>query len=418
MGLEDTQSLPQPDRLHRNLQTLARFGAISDGGMDRQAFSQSYHDATSWLRGEMLSAGLAVRQDPAGNLIGRIGPEGPAILCGSHIDTVPRGGTLDGALGVLAGLECARAFKRNERRMNLAFEVVAFVDEEGAFIGLLGSRAMTGLLSQEAVDHAQNRHGLQLSQAMVDYSLDPKEVLKARREPKEVAGYIELHIEQGPVLESEGIDIGIVDAVVGISTVHHQLIGEANHSGTTPMAMRRDALRAGAAAVTRSFEVLESGNASIFRTINFGQLVLEPGATNIVPQRVQLTQEIRSTVTRYIQTFQDDCNLIFAETAQQFGVEHIWHQGDFDHPATMSEAVQARIQEACSKLGFSYKVMPSGAGHDAQLFTDICPTGMIFVPSRGGISHSPAECTSAKSISRGLEVLYATTHSWVMPTLG
>jgi hydantoinase/carbamoylase family amidase len=417
MGHEPSKWVPQADRLQQNLQTLAEFGALPDGSLDRQAFSKSYRDATLWLSEEMLSAGLTVRQDHAGNLIGRIGPEGPAILCGSHIDTVPRGGTLDGALGVLAGLECARALKTNETRMNLAFEVVAFADEEGAFIGLLGSRAMTGLLSQETVDHARNRSGLLLSQAMTDYGLDPKGVLAARREPTEIAGYIELHIEQGPVLEAEDIDIGIVDAVVGISTVHHQLIGQANHSGTTPMVRRRDALRAAAAAVTRCFEALESGDLSLSRTINFGQLELESGATNVVPKLIRLTQEIRSTVTSCIETFQDDCNFIFGETARQFGVEHIWHQGDFDHPAPMSEEVQARVREACSRLGVSFKVMPSGAGHDAQLFVDICPTGMIFVPSQGGISHSPAEFTSARNISWGLQVLYTTVHSWVMPTV-
>jgi allantoate deiminase len=400
-------------RLHRNLESLARFGALEAGGMDRQTYSKPYREAIAWLSAEMAGAGLTVRQDSAGNLIGRMGPAGPLIVCGSHIDSVPRGGTLDGTLGVLAGVECARAFKADERRMKLGFEVIAFADEEGSFVSLLGSRAMTGLLAAEEIDRARSRNGLLLPETLRDYVLDPAAVVDARRAPDEFAGYIELHIEQGPVLEAEAIEIGVVEAVVGISTGQHELIGQANHAGTTPIALRRDAMRACATGIARCFEAVVGG-VHPATVLNFGQIKLEPGATNVVPKRVLLTQEIRSAGLDRIHGFQDVCAAIFAETARALGVEHVWRQGDIDPPAIMAGSVQARIRAACVALGYSMKTMPSGAGHDAQLFAEICPTGMIFVPSRGGISHNPAEFTDTESLSRGLQLLYATCRPWVM----
>jgi hydantoinase/carbamoylase family amidase len=414
-GMKDSDSFPSADsaRMLENLQTLAQFGALPGGGVDRQTYSKPYREAIAWLSAEMEKAGLRVRTDPAGNLIGRLGPDGPALLCGSHIDSVPRGGTLDGTLGVLAGVECARCFKADAARMRLGFEVVAFADEEGSFVSLLGSRAMTGLLSQDEVDRAQSRNGLRLPPTLLDYGLDPATVIEARRSPDEIAGYIELHIEQGPVLEAEALQIGIVEAVVGISTGHHELIGQANHAGTTPIALRRDAMRTAAAAMTRCFDAL-TGGSHPSTVLNFGQLKLEPGATNVVPKRVTVTQEIRSTVLDRIHRFEGACEEIFAATAKSLNVEHVWHRGDVDPPAVMAKEVRARIQEACAALGFSAKTMPSGAGHDAQLFAAVCPTGMIFVPSRNGISHNPAEFTDPESLARGLQLLYATCRSWVM----
>jgi hydantoinase/carbamoylase family amidase len=289
--------------------------------------------------------------------------------------------------------------------MRLGFEVVAFADEEGSFVSLLGSRAMTDMLSQEEVDLARSRNGLQLTQVLKDYDLEPGAVLQARRSPEDFAGCIELYIEQGPVLESERIAIGVVDAVVGISTGHHELIGQANHSGTTPLNLRRDALRAGAMAITQCFEVLEAGSLPS-TVLDFGRLTMEPGATNVVPSRVVLTQEIRSTAADCIRRFEGLCAARFSECAEKFGIKHVWRPRDFDPPAIMAEEVRARIRDACSNLGLSMKAMPSGAGHDAQLFADCCPTGMIFIPSRGGISHNPAKF-STPELAQGLQVLYA-----------
>lgn len=414
MGAGPERDTADAERLHDNIRLLAQFGARSSGGIDRQTFSRPYRDAVNWLSARFTEAGLRVREDSAGNLIGRIGPDGPCLICGSHIDTVPGGGAYDGALGVLAGLECARRLKHEEGVLAYGFEVVAFADEEGSFVSLLGSRAMRGLLSQAEIDRARSRKGVELTAALEEYGLDPLAVLDARRPPADIAGYIELHIEQGPVLESAGTAIGIVEAVVGISVGRHELIGLANHSGTTPMAARRDALRTAAVGIAGAYEAVASG---IYpdTVLNFGQLSIEPGATNVVPRRVVLTQEIRSTRKERIQQLQEACEAAFSRSARQLGVEHIWRQDDVDPPAIMAGPARQRIADACSELGISAMTMPSGAGHDAQLFADICPTGMIFVPSRGGISHNPAEFTEPEHLSQGLAVLYATCRSWLMP---
>jgi N-carbamoyl-L-amino-acid hydrolase len=413
MSLDEKHPKPDFERLNRNLEALAQFGALPTGGVDRQTYSRPYREMINWLRVEMEGAGLKVFEDPAGSLIGRVGPDGPALLCCSHVDSVPRGGRFDGTLGVLAGIECARCFKAQEHMMKCGFEVVAFADEEGCFVSLLGSRAMTGVLLQEEIDCARSRGGLRLTQALKDYGLDPAAVLGARRKPEELVGCIELHIEQGPVLEAEGIAIGLVDTIVGIATGQHELLGQANHSGTTPLDLRHDALRVAALAITRCFAALTAGSFPS-TVVNFGRLAIEPGATNVVPSRVVLTQEIRSTTSDHIRRFQELCAAQFSESAATFGVKHRWEPGDFDPPAMMAEEVQARIRNACSSLGFSVKTMPSGAGHDSQLFAERCPTGMIFVPSQGGISHNPEEFSTPGQLAQGLQVLYTTCRSWVM----
>jgi hydantoinase/carbamoylase family amidase len=401
------------DRLQHDLSRLAQFGAAATGGLDRTTYSKSYRDAIDWITSEMKAAGMRVREDAAGNLIGRIGPEGPALICGSHVDTVPGGGAYDGALGVLAGLECARALKAIESRLKHGFEVIAFADEEGCYVSLLGSRAMCGLLSQPEIDAGRSRRGEALLPVMKQYGIDSNAVLDARRDRAEVAGYIELHVEQGPVLEQAGIPIGIVEGVAGISTSQHEIVGQANHAGTTPRTMRRDALRAAAIGIAHAYDHLAEGRYER-AVLNFGRLQVEPGATNVVPRRVVVTQEVRSTRKDEMEALQDACAAIFAEAAASVGVKHTWQQGDIDPPAIMAEVPRSRIAAVCRQLNLESLVMPSGAGHDAQLFADICPTAMIFVPSCGGVSHNPKEYTEPRHIALGLQVLYGTCCDWLL----
>ncbi len=389
--------------LERLLTELARFGGRPDGGVDRPAFSPVYEEANRWLIREMEAIGMTVRRDAAGNLIGRMGAEQtPAVVIGSHIDTVPAGGRFDGALGVMAGLVVARRLAPQVADFKRALEVVSFADEEGTFGLTYGSRAMAGALRQAEIDGAADRAGLKLTDALAQIGLDPAKALSAARPPGDFEAYLELHIEQGPVLEGKGIDIGAVEAIVGIDTVEMTLTGEANHSGTTPAALRRDALRAAAEAMV-ACHAARPVNA----TLNFGALTVRPGATNIVPAEVTLTQEIRSSDEAVISALRKSCEILFGEAATHNGVTMAIRSVSADAPARMAPALVGAVMNAAARLGHSVHRMPSGAGHDAQYMAALCPAVMIFVPSVGGVSHSPRELSTWESCAKGAEVLTA-----------
>ena len=409
----DPSSELDSDRLMADLAALGRIGAVAEGGIDRRVYSTAYRQAVEWLKDRMSAAGLRVRQDVAGNVIGRIGPDGPALICGSHIDTVPQGGAYDGALGVLAGLECARAFKAEESRLDLAFEVVAFADEEGAYQSLLGSKAMTGRLSRVEIAQALERDGARLRYALSSYGLDPDQITEAARPRSDFAGYIELHIEQGPILEGKKIDIGIVGAIFGIRSHVLTLTGAARHAGTTPLDRRQDALRAAAEAIADAFEAMSRAQFDNAR-LTFGDLRVLPGVSNVVPGLVRVVREMRAADTATIDEVQAMSDKYFAARAQQHGITLQSVLTGDNTPAALSGAVAARIEDACRAGGWSYYPMTSGAIHDAQAFADICATGMIFVPSRDGISHHPQEYTCPQHIQTGLHVLYQTCRAQLM----
>ena len=400
------------DRLLRDLEALARFGRLDNGGVDRPAFSGQYRGAVEWLSSRMRDAGLRVWQDPAGNLIGRVGPDGPALLCGSHIDSVPSGGIFDGALGVLAGVECARTLGGADIRLARALEVVAFVDEEGAYVSLLGSRAMTGSLGSDELAVATGRDGLPLAEALAEYGLDSRHVLTAARPPSDIAGYIELHIEQGPVLESAGLPIGVVSGIVGIHRAELEFTGMANHAGTTPMEHRRDALRAAAETIVESYRAFEAARASDMR-LTFGAIAVAPNASNVIPGSVRLSQEIRGPRTESIEELYRECSAVAEGVAGARGVTMSNKLVSFNPPALMDPAVGRRIADACARLGYGCRTMPSGAGHDAQSFARRCPTGMIFIPSEAGVSHNASERTSRDCVAQGLAVLYEVLAGWL-----
>ncbi len=250
------------NRLLDDIATLAEFGAHDGGGITRRAYSPAYVEARDWLAHRMEDAGLAVRCDAVGNLIGRLGPgAGPAVLSGSHIDTVPGGGRLDGAYGVLAALECARTIHATKTGLAQALEVVAFVEEEGAFLNLLGSRAMAGEVTASEIEGAHGEDGTGLCDAMVRAGHDPARFAEAQRAPGEIAAYLELHIEQGPVLEAEALQIGIVEGIVAILGLDYDFTGEPGHAGTTPMTLRRDALKGAAAFISRAYAELAPNSA-------------------------------------------------------------------------------------------------------------------------------------------------------------
>ena len=392
------------DRLIADLTALARIGANPAGGIDRPTYSKAYREAANWLKDTMSGAGLHVREDAVGNVIGRIGPEGPAFVCGSHIDTVPQGGAYDGALGVLAGLECARVLLAEESRLNLAFEVVAFADEEGAYLSLLGSKAMTGALLPAEIDHTTGREGATLHDALSSYGLDPARIADAARPTSDLAGYVELHIEQGPILETENIDIGVVDSIFGIRSHVLTLTGVANHAGTTPLGVRQDALRGAAEAIADAFDAVSATQWKETR-LTFGDVKVMSGASNVVPGLVRVVWEIRAGDKSAIDEIEKIVNQCFTARAQEhrLGIQTAL-LGD-NAPTVLSPVIAASIEAACRNAGCTWRHTVSGAGHDAQSFAKICDAGMVFVPSRNGVSHNPNEYTSPDHLRKGLDVL-------------
>ncbi len=398
-------------RIRDDLLALARFGAAGSG-VDRPSFSPSYRDAVDWLDERMRAAGLTVREDAAGNLIGRLGPkQGPAIVSGSHIDSVPGGGIYDGAVGVLAALEVARSLNESGIALNSAFEVIAFADEEGAYLGELGCRAMIGDLAFDELEPIRGRDGQRLVDAMQDYGLDARRIEAAARPRSDFKSYLELHIEQGPVLEHRQIDIGVVTGIVGIQVSELEFFGEANHAGTTPLPLRRDAFRAAAETATAIFERMEAEFSPDRHRITYGEAEVLPGAQNVVPAYVKLAQEIRAETAAEIETLFAMALAVSRDVAARHGVTVAARTVSYDAPAHMSARMMERVEEAAVSSGYNTLRMPSGAGHDAQVMARVTDAGMIFIPSSAGISHNPAESSTDSQIERGATVLYRTIAS-------
>ena len=383
-----------PARLLADLDELARIGATESGGVTRVAYSEADRAGREWVAAKLREVGLEVSADPAGNLIGRLeGAESlPPLAIGSHTDTVPEGGRFDGALGVVAAIACARALAGGHKRLRHPLEVLDFASEEATMSGgTLGSRAMSGQWDA-AMAGAPAWDGRPVREHLLEAGLDPGRIAAAARRPGSLAAYLELHIEQGATLEQDGVQIGLVTGIVGIRRFAVTFEGEANHAGTTPMDRRRDALVAAAPFVLHAREVaLRHG---IVGTV--GSLTVHPGASNVIPGRVELTAEIRGL---------DESVLDQAEA--ELGKAAELRLLSRKPPVECSPVLVDALEGAARGLGLTSRRMPSGAGHDAMCVSALCPVAMVFVPSRGGVSHSPLEFTAQKDCANGARVLLA-----------
>jgi len=382
------------------LDTLAQFGATSNQGINRTAFSPTDLQARAWLVEQMEQAGLHVRTDPAGSTIGLYPGEQanlPPLALGSHTDTVPNGGRFDGALGVLAGLACVRALHRAGLRLQHPVEVINFAAEEATTPGgEFGSRAMAGVLPPETL-HQLAWDGRPMTAHLEAAGLNPAEVFAARRAHGSLAAYLELHIEQGGVLESEGARIGVVEGIVGLRSYAVTFQGYANHAGTTPMDRRQDALLPAAAYIPAVNRIAVAHG--IVGTV--GELHLQPNASNVIPGRVNLVAEIRGLDEAVL----DRAEAELAHTAHELGAS--FEVLSREPSVKSDERLTAALAEACRDLKLPYRRMSSGAGHDAASIAHIAPQAMLFVPSRNGVSHSPDEYTAPDSCVAGAEVLLA-----------
>jgi N-carbamoyl-L-amino-acid hydrolase len=391
------------ERLQAHLVELARFGANPEGGVSRVAFSDADIAGRAYVKSLMQAAGLEVRLDAAGNLIGRREGSDPrlaAIVVGSHTDSVPHGGNYDGDVGVMGGIEAAQQLRDRHVRLRHALEIVDFTDEEG---GLVGSKAMAGELSAATLGLV-NSSGRSVRDGIRALGGDPDGLAHARRPSTDLTAYLELHIEQGGTLERTHTDIGVVQGIVGIHWWEATVSGTANHAGTTPMDQRHDALLAAS-------ELVLAVNAAATelpgrQVATVGRIQAEPGAPNVIPGRVVLSIEVRDLDAARIETVFERIRARAAEISRARGVSIEFRDLEATAaPALTDTRIQRIIDSAAHALGLTAMAMPSGAGHDAQDIARIAPIGMIFVPSVGGISHSPREFTAPADIAHGVNVL-------------
>lgn len=395
------------DRLKENLRELSEIGRAEDGGIYRMAFTKADMRGKDWLEQKMKDAGLATSRDGACNVTGRLkgkDPDAPVLMIGSHIDTVPCAGILDGTLGVLAGLEALRVLIESGKQPNCPVELVAFSDEEGRFGGMFGSQACAGMITPETIHQAADLDGVKLSEAMEEHGLDPWMALEAQRNQDQIAAYLELHIEQGPLLSEMHEQVGVVEAITGLFKWSVTLNGEANHAGTTPMDMRRDAFM-GVADFAHELPRILDENGSAASRATIGRVELLPGSPNTVPGEARFSLDVRDTDEEILHELEKAIRKALSAIARRSQLAFTYEQESWIQPVKCHEPFVDRIEAAARACGVRYRRMHSGAAHDAQIMATICPVGMLFVPSKDGRSHSPAEWTALEDIEAGARVL-------------
>ena len=404
------------ERLWRRVEEL---GAITDQSKPytRRPFSALHQQGREWLHGQFQEAGLTVSVDAGGNLIGRRpGEDGslPRLGSGSHSDTVPAGGRFDGIAGVLTALEVAHAYQDQGVRLRRDFDVIDFLSEEPSDYGLsrVGSRALTGDLSAAMLAYespAGSTLGSTLAEGIAALGGDPAALDRPLLKKGDFAAFVELHIEQGPVLEKESLSIGVVTDIVGITRVDLSFSGQADHAGTTPMDIRRDALVAASRTVSAADEEARKWlDKREYVVATVGKLDVEPNGSNVVPGRVDLTLEVRSSSDAVAQSIVEHLCETGQAAADRLGVAFASVPVSFSPAAVCDAGVQKTIEAACRQASTSYKFMASGAGHDAACMSKICPAGMIFIPCLDGRSHCPEEWATKEQLAVGAQTLHDT----------
>ena len=399
------------ERLKQDIENLSQIGRGDNQGIYRPAFSDADMEAREWLKSRINEAGLHVHQDGAANIIAQLNPQKdiPSVMTGSHIDSVPGGGHLDGALGVLAGLECLRTLKESNEKLRHPVECIAFSDEEGRFGGLFGSSAMCGLLTPEAIHQAQDLEGISIVDAMAKQGLDALHALDAVRNRESMHAFVELHIEQGPVLEEKQLHIGVVDVINGLAKWNVRLHGAAAHAGAAPMNMRQDAFQGLAEFAMAIPHILEEvgGDHSV---ATIGRVSLSPGAANVVPRLAEFSLDVRDSNPTVLKSLTDTIHRFLTEIARRRQLQFEFDSLSEVDPVNNDTQICRTIDTLATQLGINHTRMVSGAAHDTQIMASRTRTGLIFVPSKGGKSHTPAEWTDWQDIYNGANVLLNTLY--------
>ena len=399
------------NRIKKDTEELAKFNSSTDGGLTRFSLTKEDKMARDYLKGELQKLNLEVYEDSAGTLFGRkqgSDKNAKTILIGSHFDSVKNGGNFDGQAGVIAALEIMRTLDENNVSLKNSIEFVAMIEEEGGRFGsgVFGSRAMVGLVDYEQLEKNKDKDGISMADAFRNFGFDPRKIGEAKKNKEDIKAFIELHIEQGPILEKESKDIGIVEFIVGINEFRVKLSGKADHAGTTPMDMRSDAVLAASKVISKTAEYAMAENNGTVATV--GVLEVKPGAANIVAKEAVFTVDIRSKSKESIESVKakiiKDLEKITKETATSFEISEMLNAS----PVEMNPSIVEMFKKSAEEIGFSYKMMLSGAGHDAMIMSQITDVGLIFVPSKDGKSHSKDEWTDYDQLQKGIELVYDT----------
>lgn len=408
-GAAATPTRADPARIGEQIVRIGRIGADPGGGVSRLAFTRQEREAHELVGGWLRELALEVRVDAIGNTIATYGGAGdarPAIGVGSHLDSVYHGGKFDGIVGVVGAVELVRLLIEDETRLAHPLRVVIFAGEEGARFGepCIGSKAAAGDLADRDLTRIRDADGVSLAEALRSLGMEPGAVPGAAWRPADWAAFLELHIEQARTLEAEGTPVGLVDIVSGSTRLRLVLSGRADHSGGTPMAIRKDALVA-ASEVVLAAEAIARDARNRGARLTVGRLDVHPNSITTIPGLVSLTVDIRD---------------VDSDRQRQLAIEVVRRARAFAErrkvgvtaeviadtsPVVLPIWIRGLTSGVCAELGYAYKVMTSGAGHDAQVINGVTPAGIVFVPSRGGLSHVPEEWTSASDIARGVEVL-------------
>lgn len=397
-------------RIKTHIEAIARFTATPGQGTTRLSYSKEDADARRYIKQELSAIGLAVREDAVGNIYGRL--EGtlknaPAVIIGSHFDSVPHGGSFDGPAGVVAGLEVAALFQELGLKPRYPLEVIAIIEEEGSRFGggVLGSRMLAGQITAADLYEMKDNTGVSAAEAMAMLGFNAAEIDLARRTGSDVKAFLELHIEQGPLLEEAAQDVGIVETIVGMTEIRITARGKSGHAGTTPMDGRADALVA-AVSVLKELPglVLNEPDKPV---LTVGKLNVLPNGANVIPNQVDFTVDIRSANNGTIERILKKIEQLLAD-AKMPGITFSTEELLYAEPVAMAAGIQSQLIQNCGKLGLRYRKMVSGAGHDAMIFASFTDTGLIFVPSKDGISHTPEEWTDYAQLQKGIELAFET----------
>ncbi|PEZ75544.1 Zn-dependent hydrolase [Bacillus sp. AFS017274] len=394
------------ERIEKQINDLSEFTSTPGKGTTRLTYSKEDLLTRNYIKNKMMESGLKVEEDGFGNIFGKLEgtlKDAPSVLIGSHFDSVPNGGAYDGPAGVIVALEVAALFAENQVTPKYPLEIVALIEEEGARFGggLMGSRGIVGTLSEESFKNLRDKEGITTIEAMSKISLDSS--LPKRRNPNSIKAFLELHIEQGPILEEKNIPIGVVEAIVGLTQLEVTIEGKAGHAGTTPMDRRTDALVAAAQIISQlpSFAI-EEGEGTVITT---GRLHVLPNGANVIPNKVEFSVDIRSSKEEHINNVIKRMKELI-ESYHEQGIHTTAEQVLYMPPKVLSDEIKALLKDKSSDLKIPYCSINSGAGHDAMVFSDVTDVGMLFVPSKAGLSHCPEEWSDARHLANGVQIFY------------
>lgn len=396
-------------RIQNDIEAINAFNATPDYGVTRATFSPEYTGAVTYVLGELKKIGAKISICRGGNIRGRIlgsSKDGPAIMMGSHLDTVAHGGQFDGVVGVVTALEAARIIVEDKIAHRLPVDVVTFAEEEGSRFGrgLLGSSIWTGQMEVAQLESVRDNSGVSYPEAMVQAGLivdDPD-----RLKPREIRAMLEIHIEQGAVLEKHGHQIGLVEAIAGIRQLNITIKGMADHAGTTPMEHRKDPLQAAARIIIAVDEIARITGPNTVATV--GRIACEPAQVNVIPGLVRFSIDVRDSSRTILESTVSAINHTVKEICDKRGLTFEFFQLSEAEPVTLSKSIIDLLAEKAREIDLEPLKMISGAGHDTALVAQLTEAGMIFVPSRDGLSHCPQEYTRLEDIARGCEILLAT----------